>query len=261
MCAVMCARFGLLLLLVTASTACFAEPSEPEEVAESQGQEIRSREAVETPWGTDLHREALDSRPNPAWPGVYDQPAMTRGPGSCGFTAVANVTAQLLSRPNAGESPISPWDALDRRSYDTWVGLYPSSAIAMLDEIFSDPGVVGEDMQGTTFEWHRDGWGHGLEAWERLTASLAAGKPFIALISYGNEGSWTFSKNHYVTVVGTAANDDVLIAHWGGYERVAKDTFLTWWENHGVYSFAGIYPSRASRLDTTEPRQTRAPAS
>src|SRR5689334_11411590 len=96
--------FALLLAgLLSVSTLACAEPPQ-EEPLESQGQEISSHDAVAVPWGTDMLHSALASRPNPAWPGVFDQPAMTSGPGSCGFTAVANVTAQLLSRPNAPET-------------------------------------------------------------------------------------------------------------------------------------------------------------
>ena len=195
-----------------------------------------------------------DGRPSGTWPGVFDQPKMKSGPGSCGFAAIANVTTQLLSTRGTAQRPITPWNALERKNYNTILGIYPSDVMKMLDASFASGDVAG-DLRGTRFAWSREGVGNYDGAWARLHENLDAGHPFIALVNYGEEGApsaFNCKHNHYVVVVAVNADESVVIAHQGRYEAVAKWSFLKWWENHCVYSFSGIYPTNASRLG--EPR-------
>lgn len=233
--------------------------AEVDEDANEEGQSAEaftdSKGAVETPWGTDMFHAQPDGKPNASWPGVFDQPAMTSGPGSCGFTAIANLSTQMLSTRGQSAQPITPWDALGAKDYNTVIGIYPSTVIKLLDGWFAGEELAG-DLAGTKFVWAKEGAGHADRAWARLRSNLDAGHPFIALINYGEEGAPSYfncSHNHYVTVVAVTADESVVIAHWGGYETVAKARFLKWWENHCVYSYSGIYPSNPSRLG--EPRR------
>jgi hypothetical protein len=237
-----------------------AEENEP--LGESAEAVSDARSRTVTPWGTDLWTPAPESRPNDFWPGVFNQPKMTDA-GACGFAAVANLTAQLVSLPGQPRVPISPWDALASGGYNTRYGIHPDTAIAKLDTIFADAGLVGDAMRGTRFVWHHEGYGNEAGARERMQSSLRDGMPFIALVSYGNATrwsitNWSFSSNHFVVVV-KLSNDAITIAHWGGYENVRTEDFMRWWENHSIWSFSGIYPTRASQLTTAaENGQSRA---
>jgi hypothetical protein len=242
-----------VVFLVVVSLGCESADAE-ESIDESTEAVSDPRSRTVTPWGTDLWTPAPDSRPNDFWPGVFDQPKMTDA-GACGFAALANLTAQLVSLPGEARAPVSPWDALASGGYNTVYGIHPDNAIAKLDTIFEDAGLVGDEMRGTRFAWHHEGYGNAGGAWDRLQGSLRDGKPFIALVNYGNATSWsltnwTFSSNHYVVVVKFSNDHGITIAHWGGYEDVKAEEFMRWWENHSIWSFAGIYPSRASQLTT-----------
>ncbi len=227
-----------------------AEDGSEEDLETSADAITDSRSAVAVPWGSELWSSPAENRPSNAWPGVFDQPAMRSGPGSCGFAATANLTAQLLSRSGSERRPVTPWDVLDRVPYNTIYGIHPRTVASTLDTIFRDRSVVGE-MQNTRFSFVHVGWRFGYgrdQAWTLLQETLAAGKPFIALVSYNGDGGWfDFRGNHYV-VVTSVTNENVVIAHWGRYENVPRETFLTWWGAHTMFSFSGIVPNRASLL-------------
>jgi hypothetical protein len=243
--------FAAALALGIGVTGCSTTvEDEPDTDGQTAEAFTDSRSATVTEWGSELFVSQPDGRPNGAWPGVFNQPAMKSGPGSCGFAAIANVSTQLLSRSGAPTHPVTPWDALSRQNYNTILGIYPSNAIKMLDALFADRALAG-DLQGTKFAWSHEGVGNYDGAWARLHENLDAGHPFIALVNYGQDGAPSYlncSRNHYVVVVAVNADESVVIAHRGTYETVAKWTFLKWWENHCVYSFSGIYPNSASRL-------------
>src|SRR5689334_14350325 len=113
-------RSVLLLALALTVGACAApsesedEASEGDVAASSEAAFTDSRSAVAVPWGGELWTSPAENRPNDAWPGVFNQPQMRSGPGSCGFAATANLTAQLVSRWGGEERPITPWNVLDR---------------------------------------------------------------------------------------------------------------------------------------------------
>jgi hypothetical protein len=243
------------LVLGIGVAGCTSNVEEDESDAEMQTEAFTdSRSATQTPWDTELFVGQAEGRPNDAWPGVFDQPAMKKAPGACGFAAIANMGTQMLSRRGAAARPLTPWDALSRQSYNSVLGIYPSHVIKMLEASFADAELAGE-LQGTRFVWSHEGAGNADRAWARLRENLDAGHPFIALVNHGQEGKPSYlncSKNHYVVVAAVNADESVVLAHWGRYETVAKARFLKWWENHCVYSFSGIYPSKASRLG--EPR-------
>jgi hypothetical protein len=241
-------RWTLALALVLVA-GCAAPGDEAEDVASGEADFTDSQSATTEEWGRDLWRSFPMGRPAAGWPGVFDQPNMSSGPGACGFAAIANLSAQLVSAPGAEQTPVTQWNMLEQQRYSTLWGIAPWDADRLLERTFADASLVGDAMKNTHFTWRHEGKRAGPDAaFHRLEDSLDRGIPFIALVAYGHdEAAQKKGLNHFVVVVAHTA-DTVTIAHWGRYEPVERDVFLAWWKAHTFWSYAGIYPDRPSSL-------------
>lgn len=204
---------------------------------------------VAEPWGSNLFRPDNARMPHDeplGFPNVFDQPAMSRGPGSCGFTAAANLglllATQSVREPWTG---ITPWKVLEL-GYNLYWGIDPKTLMSYLDMVFSSSQVPA-NLQGTTFQW--GGAMHYTRlfpesagtAQARLDSAIRGGRPVIALTK------WAGDEAHYVVVAAeNAARDAYWVVTWGKYLSIPKLEFMKWWETHPFYRYGSITPSRAA---------------
>jgi hypothetical protein len=153
--------------------------------------------------------------PPSSWPNAWEQPRATdllRVQGKCGATAIANLFNFLPIR-----DIVSPSNLIDKGVRDL-VGTHPDT---MTDALAGIGSALGAGSCA------RLGIDTNAQAWSFLNKSMRRGQPFVALLDDG------LLSLHYVTVVG-ANEADVVLATWGGYRKLNRQTFMRGW-NHPLW--------------------------
>ncbi len=236
---------GALLALVASCALGFGcgEPAfEEEDVADvsgaSSGHTVTAEDA-----NRDLLNRSPDNRPTRpmVYPDVYFQPAVTGGPGSCGYAAVSNMLRLWLPRDHMHYDGYTPQWVMGEIGYRVPTGMLPSDAASFLSASQRNDDVRNGDWDSMVgaFFWNRTGW-------ERLLDYLREGRPWGVSINSCKWGNWQATRSqlledeclanrtfgipmsHWIVLAGARGAGDsrqVLVMENGNYTWVPWDNF------------------------------------
>jgi hypothetical protein len=278
-------------LVLMASVACASTSivgcSAADNVDETEDEHVEAMASASSGHGVtaedstrDLVNRNPDNRPSVpmAYPDVYFQPAVTGGPGSCGYAAVSNILRLWLPRDHMHYEGYTPQWVMGEIGYRSLSGMLHSDAAGFLNASARNDDVRAGDwdyMTGAVF-WNDTGW-------ENFVDYLREGRPWGVSLNSCKWGNWSTDRNalledecmanrfwgvpmsHWVVAAGAKGEGDnrqVLVMENGNYSwipwqnfdlrmDVAAARYATFYPTAGRAATHLVVPENAQSTNTT----------